>query len=602
MHAAGRPIWGIAVTLLLAACGKASSDGASGGDSGTEGGGPGAEGGTGGAMTAATGGGAGGSTTGGTGASRGGAASAGAPSGTGGGSGAPSGAGTGDASGSPPTTGGAAGTGGSEAGLAGLAGMAGLAAGAGTPFIDLPPLVTSAPGTYWKTDGALAESTADALVTVDDTATAQTWDGFGGAFNELGLSYLTSNEMVTAAVTLLFSAADGAAFSWGRIPIGANDYATSRYTLDDDGTDVTPSADELNRPAPDVALALFSLERDGRVLIPAIKAAQAVKPDLRFWASPWTPPVWMKTGYSQHSRTNDDATKPSFYDGGSMRADAQTLAAYAQYFKRFVEGYREQGIDIRVVSPQSEPSWEFNYPSCLWDKVTYTTFIRDHLGPAMKELGVDVMLGTLSNGESGKDFDVAKAVLADSAATSFLKLIGAQWNAMDQAQLSDLGSTLPVWATEHKGGNYPWQSPYSSTAPNDHAYGIESWYYIRDAITKLRVTTYNAWNMVLDKYGWSIDTSNEWAQDALLVADEGTVTPTPAYYVFRHLSQYVVPGATVLGTTGGDAVAFRNLDGSLVAVLFNGGEANDHFVVALAGKKFAFAMPANGWATLKYKP
>jgi glucosylceramidase len=173
---------------------------------------------------------------------------------------------------------------------------------------------------------------------------------------------------------------------------------------------------------------------------------------------------------------------------------------------------------------------------------------------------------------------------------------------------------LPVWATTHKYGNYPFCSQasagtsacptaYNATqAPNDHAYGIESWGYLRDAITKGRVSVYNAWNMVLDKNGLGLDTSREWKQNALLVVDSGKVTATPAYYVFRHLSQYVVPGATVVGTTGGDAVAFKNPDGSLVVVAYNRVAANDNFIVAIGAKKLQFAMPANGWATVKYTP
>ena len=82
----------------------------------------------------------------------------------------------------------------------------------------------------------------------------------------------------------------------------------------------------------------------------------------------------------------------------------------------------------------------------------------------------------------------------------------------------------------------------------------------------------------------------------------GQVTATPAYYVFRHISQYVNPGAKVVGTTGGDAVAFKNSDGSIVAVMYNSGAANAAYVVAIGGKKLQFAMPANGWATVKVKP
>ena len=139
-------------------------------------------------------------------------------------------------------------------------------------------------------------------------------------------------------------------------------------------------------------------------------------------------------------------------------------------------------------------------------------------------------------------------------------------------------------------------------APKDDAYGRESWGYLRDAIKNGKVTSFAAWNMVLDKMGKGIDNTRQWAQNALLVVDGGKITQTPAYYVFRHFSQYVDPGATVVATSGGDAVGFKNTDGSLVAVMFNSGAANGSYVVAIGGKKLQFAMPGNGWATVKYQP
>jgi glucosylceramidase len=157
---------------------------------------------------------------------------------------------------------------------------------------------------------------------------------------------------------------------------------------------------------------------------------------------------------------------------------------------------------------------------------------------------------------------------------------------------------LPIWATEHKCGNYPWASGYVEPAPNDQAYGVESWGYISAAI-KAGVTAYNAWNMVLDTVGKGNDTVRQWAQDALLTVNTTSkaLNITPAYYVFRHFSQFVVPGATVVGTTGGDAVAFKNPDGSIVAVMYNAGSAAT-YTVSIAGKKLQFSMPGNGWATV----
>jgi glucosylceramidase len=134
------------------------------------------------------------------------------------------------------------------------------------------------------------------------------------------------------------------------------------------------------------------------------------------------------------------------------------------------------------------------------------------------------------------------------------------------------------------------------------AYGVESWGYLKSAIVQGKVTSYSAWNMVLDRNGLGIDTSRDWRQNALLVSDGGMVRPTPAYYVFRHLSQYVIPGAQVVGTSGGDAVAFKNPDGSYVAVMYNSGAANPAYTVSIAGKVLTFDMPGAGWATVKYTP
>jgi len=135
-------------------------------------------------------------------------------------------------------------------------------------------------------------------------------------------------------------------------------------------------------------------------------------------------------------------------------------------------------------------------------------------------------------------------------------------------------------------------------APNDQAYAVESWGLIRDWI-KAGVTAYSAWNMVLDTVGVGIDSTRVWPQDALLAVDTTarTLTVTPAYYVFRHVSRFVATGARVVATRGGDALAFRNPDGSAVVVAYNAGAART-FTVAAAGKQLQFAMPGAGWATV----
>jgi glucosylceramidase len=532
--------------------------------------------------------------------------------GKGGTTGTAGGAGGGTATGKGGTTGTAGGSGGSS-----TTGTGGSAPAALT-------LITSASGAYWKTGTPTETTSGSATVTINDSSTQQNWDGWGGAFNENGWNVLTSSAMQTDAMNLLFGT-DGAHFGWGRIPMGASDYAMSRYTLDDTGTDVTANSSGSNRPPADTSLAMFSLTRDGQKLIPYIKAAQAVNKDLKFWASPWTPPVWMKTGYKTDAAGSGTAKKPSYFDGGNIDTTklSANLTAYAQYYVKFVQGYAAQGINIDTVSPQNEPGYDQNYPSCLWDKTSYVSWIKDYLGPAMKNINVKVMLGTLSNaGDFNRnDLDISTAVLADSTAKGFLSVVGVQWGVLGKVNGGQTFSGLPIWATEHRCGNYPWNPSmgcgedsdpcpsYNMTqAPNDQAYGVESWKYIRNAINKGKVTAYNAWNMVLDKQGLGNDTSRDWRQDALVIAGGGScagnttssgLCATPAYYVFRHMSQFVAAsGAKVVSTSGGDAVGFKNPDGSVVAAMYNSGAANANYVVSIKGKKYMFSMPSNGWATL----
>ena len=456
-----------------------------------------------------------------------------------------------------------------------------VSATGGSTFSN-PQLVTSASGSFWKT-GTWTEATTNATVTVNDTTVISTWEGFGGAFNEMGWSYLTTKGLQDQALQLLYGA-DGAHFAWGRIPMGASDYAMDRYTLDE-----TPN---------DTAMSGFSIARDKQKLIPYIKAAQAVRSDIRFWASPWTPPTWMKSSPYQTPGSPVNA-----FDGGKMKSDDAILKAHAQYFVKFVQAYAEQGINIDFVAPQNEPNYSQNYPSCIWDPTTFTTFIGKYLGPALTSanVGAQVMLGTMSNNGGSADVAVANAVLADATAKGYCKVMGVQWGMSDKNQVDNLkgkGPGIPIWLSEHKcGGN---AGANVAAAPNDLAYGKETWNNIRDAI-KNGLTAYNAWNMVLDKAGKGNDNSRVWAQNALLVVDAGQITQTPAFHVFRHFSQFVEPGAKVVGTTGGDAVAFKNPDGSIIVVMYNSGSANNAYTVSIGGKKLQFAMPSAGWATVNFK-
>jgi glucosylceramidase len=298
--------------------------------------------------------------------------------------------------------------------------------------------------------------------------------------------------------------------------------------------------------------------------------------------------------------------------GGSNNAN---LNALANYFAKWIQMYNSMGIQIDTLAPQNEPSYSQGYPSAIWDPATYKAFF-----PILKSalttagLSTKIMLGTMSNGDNGstsKDLQIVQAVMSDSSAKSIPTVMGLQWGMLDlyEGKSSGVGPSnfmtgnMAVWATEHKCGNYPWNPggtipAYKEPAPNDQAYGAESWGYIVDAINKGGVTAYNAWNMVLDPNGKGNDMIRQWSQDALLVVNGTSLVQTPAYYVFRHASQYAAVGAKVISGTGDSFLAFKNPDGSEVAVVYNMGGANANYIVQLKGTKYQFSMPGTGWATV----
>lgn len=450
-----------------------------------------------------------------------------------------------------------------------------------------PTLVTSSDGAFWQIGEAMVTE-GNANVTIELSQEFQRWEGFGGTFNEAGWDALSevSEADREKAIQLLFDSRDGAGFDWGRIPMGASDYALERYVL--------MTGDPMQA---DPEMERFSIERDRQYLIPYIKAALAINPKLRMWASPWTPPPWMK--------------EPAQFDGyvseqvkATMKTDPTVLSAYAQYFVKFIQDYAEEGIHVEHVQPQNEPGYTTRYPSCSWSGSLLATFIADHLGPAFENAGLDteIWLGTLSNDAEAPG--ILNAVLSQNTnAKGYVKGVGLQWNTTSHIA-SLAGDGFHVMQTEHRCGNYHWLDSFrSDAAPNDYAYAEESWQLIHEWVTK-GVHSYLAWNMILDTVGANLDTQRPWPQNALLTVNRQsqTLNITPAYYVFRHVSQYVDPGAMRVGVTGASsALAFKNPDGAVVAIFYNAGGQPQSLSVGVSDSVLAVTVPARGWATLNWQ-
>lgn len=405
---------------------------------------------------------------------------------------------------------------------------------------------------------------------------AQIIDGFGGCFNELGWIALSKLKSTDRHQVLrdLFDPQEGAGFNFCRTPIGASDYAQQWYSL--------------NEHEGDLSMEHFSIERDHKHLLPYIKSALDIQSDIKLFASPWSPPTWMKTSQA--------------YNYGRLKMEKENLDAYALYFKKYIEAYKEEGIKIDQVHIQNEPFADQKFPSCLWSAEQFRVFIGEHLGPLFETENMDteIWLGTL-NGPTQMSFTMAGItldlydkyvdhILFDENALKYIKGIGYQWAGQQVVQRThDSFPELKLMQTENECGN-----------------GTNTWEYAAYVFNLMRhyftngTNSYIYWNMVLEPKGLS---TWGWNQNALITVDPETKTAiyNPEYYVMKHFSKFIKPGAYRLETSGhfcGSALAFENPTGDIIVVMSNALDYKRDVYIIVNNYEICVTLEANSFNTL----
>jgi glucosylceramidase len=202
--------------------------------------------------------------------------------------------------------------------------------------------------------------TATALprIVVDEGTAYQEMVGFGAAITDASAWLIQSRLSAAQRDSLLadlFGRDPGIGLSFTRLTIGASDFSRARYSLDD----VPPGET-------DPTLARFSIEPNRRDVLPVVKQALAINPELAVMASPWSAPGWMKASGS--------------LIGGTLRHDA--YPAFAEYLRRYVEVYAGEGVPIFAITLQNEPHHEPNdYPGMRLTPSQRAELVERHVGP-----------------------------------------------------------------------------------------------------------------------------------------------------------------------------------------------------------------------------
>jgi len=352
--------------------------------------------------------------------------------------------------------------------------------------------------------------TPDLRVTAEETIS---WQGFGGCFNELGsraLKHLSPKDR-TRVLDDLFSPDGELRFEFCRTPIGANDYSEDWYSLAE--------------VAEDFELQHFSIERDRRHLLPFIKEALRRQPGLTLFASPWSPPTWLK--------------RPAVFNFGKLILEPLYLEAYARYFLKYVQAYAEEGVTVQQIHVQNEPVSSQKFPSCVITGEEFALFIGKYLGPLFEreKCPTEIWLGTINGPETDERkswssvSDYAFAVMEDAEAGKYVKGISYQWAGKYAVWRTRLGyPELPLIQSENECGD----------GQNTWAYA----WYVADLLHHYLaqdVCAYVYWNMILEPEGIS---TWGWKQNSLYTADPatGTLTVNPEYHIMRHYSAFIRRG------------------------------------------------------------
>jgi len=424
-----------------------------------------------------------------------------------------------------------------------------------------------------------AQGPVDHECVISSSKQAQRMDGFGGAFSERSWQILmrVAKEKREEVMGALFSPQTGCGLEHGRIPIGANDFALDWYSHDE-----VPG---------DFSLHHFDIARDHLYLIPFIHAAQKYNPALRLWASPWSPPAWMKR--NSHYACQSDPDRNDLPPDGqidelstAIRMEPAVLSAYADYFIRFLDAYRDQGVRIEAVHIQNEPNSCQVFPSCVWHPKDLEKFISNYLGPLMKQKfpDVELWLGTIER----PDLDRILPLLENPDCCSYLGGVGFQWAGLSAiAPVHQRFPELALMQTETECG----------TGTNDWAAAAHTWQLIHRSLTD-GVTRYMAWNLVLNPDGLS---TWGWRQNTLITLEEetGEIRYNPEFYLFMHLSHFIRAGDHRLNTAPdlGQLLAFIREDGSIILTLFNPDSAAKSHRLIIDGHPHRLTLPPQSFMT-----
>ena len=384
-------------------------------------------------------------------------------------------------------------------------------------------------------------------VFVDPSKTFQTFIGIGGALTDASAETFDKlpKDKQEAFLTSYFSVDQGIGYSIARTNINSCDFSSHSYTY------VAENDQDLKS---------FTVARDMAHKIPFIqRCTEAAGGSLTLFASPWSPPAWMKDN-------------KNMLQGGRLLPEYYQL--WADYFVKFIKAYNKEKITIWGITVQNEPMAKQTWESCMYTAEEERDFIKKYLGPALSKARLENV--KLIAWDHNRDllYHRASTILNDPEAAKYVWGIGYHWYESwtgapipeNVQRVAEAYPDKPLLLTE--ACNYPfswdtfnewhWGENYGQAMIRDFNNGAVAW---------------TDWNILLDETGGPNHVGNFCFAPVHAKTGEGTLHYMNSYYYIGHFSKFIRPGAKRIACSSSReqllSTAFQNPDGTMVVIVMN---------------------------------
>ena len=409
-----------------------------------------------------------------------------------------------------------------------------------------------------------------AIVFVAPDKTFQTIEGIGGAFTE---SAATTLQKLSAAnqkkvLEAYFDNINGHGYSLCRTHNQSCDFSLGNYAYVEPG---------------DLELKTFSIEHDKKALLPMIKAAHHYGNEpFKLFASPWSPPGWMKTNGEMNN-------------GGKLKPECRE--AWAQCVVKYIHAYEKEGVPIWGITVQNEPAAKQTWDSCEYTAEDERDFVRDYLGPALEKAGLDHV--KLMVWDHNRDILILRAypIYADPKASKYVWGTAYHWYENPQ-MFQNLNLHHDAWPDKH----LLFSEGCQEGGPHLGEWGLGE-RYGHSMITDFNCwsTGWTDWNLLLDQQGGPNHVGNYCSAPIIADTIKDELFFQSSYYYIGHFARFVRPGAKrVLCSSNREdleATAFLNPNGKLSVVAMNRTDTARLFSLNLAGLETTGMLPPHSIGT-----